>query len=72
MSNKKEAQLIIIEAFMLGTDVFFSVSAALPPLSNMCSSDRSGRGPECVCVCVMWATWEAQLRNSLTEASNMK
>ena len=51
MSNKKEAQLIIIEAFMLGTDVFFSVSAALPPLSNMCSSDRSGRGPECVCVC---------------------
>ena len=71
MSNKKEAQLIIIEAFMLGTDVFFLSVQPSPRLAICVHQTGQAEGLN-VCVCVMCATWEAQLRNSLTEASYMK
>ena len=71
MSNKKEAQLIIIEAFIFETEVFFLSVQPSPRLAICVHQTGQAEGLN-VCVCVMWATWEAQLRNSLTEASNMK
>ena len=72
MSNKKEAQLIIIEAFIFETDVFFLSVQPPPPRLAICVHQTGQAEGLNVCVCVMWATWEAQVRNSLTEASNMK